>query len=165
MSQPDIESVLNEKRVFPPPPEFTQRARVDAAAYERLSRLAEEDPDRFWSDIASELTWFTPWRTLLEWKAPFAKWFVGGTTNLSHNCLDRHLGTWRRNKAAIIWEGEPGDRRVLTYQTLHGEVSRCAAMLKGLGVRKGDRVALYMPMIPELAIAMLACTRIGATHS
>jgi len=165
MAQADIESVLNEKRVFPPPPDFSQRAQLGAAEYERLSLMANEQPEAFWADIAGELEWFTPWRTVLEWKAPFAKWFVGATTNLSHNCLDRHLTTWRRNKAAIIWEGEPGDTRTLTYHDLHREVCKFASVLKRLGVSKGDRVGIYLPMIPEAAIAMLACARIGAVHS
>ena len=149
MAASDIESVLKEQRVFPPPADFAAAAHVKSLAeYERLYRQSVDDPERFWGDVARELHWFTPWTRVLEWNPPDAKWFVGGTLNLSYNCLDRHLSTWRRNKAAIIWEGEPGDRRILTYQTLHHEVSRCAAMLKELGVRKGDRVALYMPMIP-----------------
>jgi acetyl-CoA synthetase len=162
----DIESVLTEKRVFPPPPAFSAAARVKSLAeYEALAKRAGEDPQGFWAEIARELHWFSPWKTVLEWKPPFAKWFVGGTTNLSYNCLDRHLATARRNKAAIIWEGEPGDSRTLTYHELHREVCTFANVLKGLGVQKGDRVGLYLPMIPELAIAMLACARIGATHS
>lgn len=166
MAHADIESVLKEKRVFAPSPQFSERAHIATAAdYERLSRLAEENPEKFWADIAGELEWFSPWHTVLEWKPPFAKWFVGATTNLAHNCIDRHLGTWRRNKAAIIWEGEPGDSRILTYHDLHREVSKFANVLKHLGVTQGDRVGLYLPMIPELAIAMLACARIGATHS
>ena len=166
MPQADIESVMREKRVFAPPAEFSQGAQVKSAAeYERLSRLADEQPETFWADIAGELEWFSPWRTVLEWKAPFAKWFVGATTNLSSNCLDRHLRTWRRNKAALIWEGEPGDSRTLTYHDLHREVCKFANVLKHLGVAKGDRVCIYLPMIPEAAIAMLACARIGATHS
>lgn len=166
MAPADIESVLKEKRVFAPPPLFSQTAHLASASdYERLNRLADENPEKFWADIAAELDWFSPWRTVLEWKAPFAKWFVGATTNLAHNCIDRHLGSWRRNKAAIIWEGEPGDTRTLTYHDLHREVSKFANVLKRLGVCKGDRVGLYLPMIPELAIAMLACARIGATHS
>jgi acetyl-CoA synthetase len=165
MSQADIESVLKEKRVFPPPAEFSQRAHLKTAEYERLFRLAEEQPETFWADIAGELEWFAPWRTVLEWKAPFAKWFVGATTNLSYNCLDRHLSTWRRNKAAIIWEGEPGDSRTLTFHDLHREVCKFANVLKHLGIGKGDRVCIYLPMIPEAAIAMLACARIGAAHS
>ncbi|MFQ5668034.1 MAG: AMP-binding protein, partial [Candidatus Binatia bacterium] len=166
MAQADIESVLKEKRVFAPPAEFSQHAHIgNAAEYDRWSRLAENDPDKFWSDIAGELEWFSPWRSVLEWKPPFAKWFAGATTNLTYNCIDRHLRSWRRNKAAIIWEGEPGDSRTLTYHDLHREVCRFANVLKRAGVTRGDRVGLYLPMIPELAIAMLACARIGATHS
>ncbi len=165
MSQADIESVLKEKRVFPPPAAFSQRANIGQADYERLVQLADKDPEKFWADIAAELEWFTPWRAVLEWKAPFAKWFVGATTNLSYNCLDRHLTTWRRNKAALIWEGEPGDSRTLTFHDLHREVCKFANVLKHLGVGKGDRVGIYLPMIPEAAIAMLACARIGAAHS
>jgi len=123
------------------------------------------NPERFWAKIAEELVWFKKWRKVLEWKLPFAKWFVGGKINVSYNCLDRHLSTWRKNKAAIIWEGEPGETRTLTYQELHTEVCKFANVLKSLGVVRGDRVAIYMPLIPEAAIAMLACARIGATHS
>jgi acetyl-CoA synthetase len=166
MSKADIESVLKEGRVFTPPAEFSDKATVASAEeYERHIKSAESDPEKFWAEIAGELDWFTPWRSVVEWKAPFAKWFVGGTTNLAHNCIDRHLQTWRRNKAAIIWEGEPGDSRVLTYHDLHREVCKFSNVLQRLGVVKGDRVGLYMPLIPELAIAMLACARIGATHS
>jgi acetyl-CoA synthetase len=165
MSQVDIESVLREKRVFDPPADFSSRANLSQADYEARCKRAAEDPEGFWSDVARELEWFTPWSKVLEWKPPFAKWFAGATTNLSHNCLDRHLSTWRRNKAAIIWEGEPGDSRTLTFHELHREVCRCANVLKQLGVKKGDRVGIYLPLIPEAAIAMLACARIGATHS
>jgi len=165
MSQADIESFLQEKRVFPPPPEFQAANLSLPAEYERLTRLAQDDPAGFWSDVARELDWFAPWQAVLEWNPPFAKWFVGGTTNLAYNCIDRHLSSWRRNKAAIVWEGEPGDSRTLTYHDLHREVSRFANVLKHLGVNKGDRVGIYLPMIPEAAIAMLACARIGATHS
>jgi len=166
MAQADIESVLKEKRVFTPPAEFSGQAHiVGAADAEQRARAAEENPEKFWEEVAAELEWFSPWRAVLEWKAPFAKWFVGATTNLAHNCIDRHLNTWRRNKAAIIWEGEPGDSRTLTYHDLHREVSKFANVLKYLGVRSGDRVGIYLPMIPEAAIAMLACARIGATHS
>ncbi len=164
MSQPDIESVLQESRVFPPPAEF-QGPNLSAADCERYTRLAEDNPEQFWSEIAGQLEWFAPWEAVLEWKPPFAKWFTGATTNLAHNCLDRHLTSWRRNKAAIIWEGEPGDSRTLTYHDLHREVSKFANVLKRFGVGKGDRVGIYLPMIPEAAIAMLACARIGATHS
>jgi len=165
-SDVDIVSVLKEQRVFPPDPTFAASAHVKSLAeYDRIYRQSVEDPEGFWGGVARELDWFTHPTLVLDWNPPDAKWFVGGVLNLSHNCLDRHLTTWRRNKAAIIWEGEPGDRRVLTYQMLHGEVCRFAAALKLLGVRAGDRVALYMPMIPELPIAMLACARLGATHS
>jgi acetyl-CoA synthetase len=162
----NITSILHENRVFDPPERFRAEASVSGMdAYEALYKRSVDDPDAFWSEVASELHWFSPWTKVLEWKEPFAKWFVGGTTNLAYNCLDRHLSSWRRNKAAIVWEGEPGDERTLTYQQLHREVCRFANVLKGLGVRKGDRVALYMGLVPELAIAMLACARIGATHS
>jgi hypothetical protein len=126
---------------------------------------AERDPEGFWAAFASELEWFTPWTKVLEWNPPHAKWFVGGTINASVNCVDRHVRGPRRNKAAIIWEGEPGDRRTLTYFDLHREVNQFANVMKSLGVQRGDRVALYLPLIPELAIAMLACARIGAVHS
>ncbi len=162
----DIESVLKETRVFEPPQAFRAAAHVKSLAeYEALYERSVADPEGFWAEQAATLAWSRKWDTVLEWKAPFAKWFVGGTLNLSENCLDRHLSTARRNKAAIVWEGEPGDTRVLTYHELHREVCRFANALKGLGVQKGDRVGIYMPMIPEAAIAMLACARIGATHS
>ena len=166
MPQADIESVLNERRVFPAPTAFSGAAHIgNPAEYEQRCRAAEENPEQFWAEIAGELEWSSPWRAVLEWKAPFAKWFVGATTNLSVNCLDRHVRSWRRNKAAIVWEGEPGDRRTLTYHDLYREVCKFANVLKHLGVVKGDRVGIYLPMIPEAAIAMLACARIGATHS
>ena len=165
-----IESVLKEKRLFEPDPAFARQANVPGqAAYRRLRKEAETNYQRYWARLAKEhVDWFTPWKKVLDWKPPFAKWFVGAKTNISYNCLDRHLegpNAWRRNKAAIIWEGEPGDERVLTFGDLHREVCKCANVLKGLGVKKGDRVAIYMPMVPELAIAMLACARIGAVHS
>ena len=162
-----IESVLQERRKFPPPPDFAQQAHVKSFAdYQRMYDQAAKDPEGFWAGIASShLEWFTPWERVLDWSPPFAQWFVGGTLNVSHNCLDRHLTTWRRNKAALIWEGEPGETRTLTYHELHREVCRAANVLKSLGVQKGDRVGIYMPLIPEIAIAMLACARIGATHS
>ena len=162
----DIQSTLNEQRVFPPPPAFSAQARVKSMAeYEALYEEADRDPEGFWGRIAKELDWSEPFTKVLEWNCPWAKWFTGGKTNLSHNCLDRHLTTWRKNKAAIIWEGEPGEVRTLTYQQLHSEVSKCANVLKSLGVKKGDRVAIYMGMSPELAIALLACARIGAPHT
>jgi acetyl-CoA synthetase len=164
----DIESTLKEKRVFKPSKEFARNANWNKKTVRELTKLGEK-PERFWAKMAKEhVTWFSPWKKVLDWKPPFAKWFVGGKLNVSYNCLDRHLegkNAWRRNKAAIIWEGEPGDTRTITYGDLHREVCKFANVLKGLGVAKGDRVALYMPMVPELAIAMLACTRIGAPHS
>ncbi len=164
-----IESILKERRVFKPDPGFAKRALWNAATYARMHKEANRSPERFWARMAKEhVHWFAPWKKVLEWKPPFAKWFIGGKTNVAYNCIDRHLSgpnAWRRNKAAILWEGEPGDSRVLTYGDLHREVQKFANVLKGLGIRKGDRVALYMPMIPELAIAMLACARIGAVHS
>ena len=166
MAQVDIESVLKEDRVFEPRQEFGAKAHIkNFQAYETLYKQAEDDPEGFWASMAKELDWFKPWDKVLEWNPPFAKWFVGGRTNIAHNCLDRHLTTARKNKAAIIWEGEPGDERILTYQALHREVCKFANVLKQIGVKTGDRVAIYMPMVPELPIAMLACARIGATHS
>jgi acetyl-CoA synthetase len=163
----DIQSSLNEKRLFPPPAEFSANAHVTSIAdYERLYEEADRDPEKFWGDIAGQLDWFKPWTKVLDWSdAPFAKWFVGGKLNLSYNCLDRHLTTWRKNKAAIIWEGEPGEIRTLTYQQLHSEVCRFANVLKSLGVKTGDRVAIYMGTSPELATAVLACARLGAPHT
>ena len=161
-----IESVLHEQRIFPPPPEFSAQAHIQSfAEYEQLYAEAAADLPAFWARQAGDLHWFKRWETALEWKLPFAKWFVGGKLNLSYNCLDRHLTTHRKNKAAIIWEGEPGETRTLTYQQLHHEVCKFANVLKKLGIQTGDRVALYMPLVPELAIAMLACARIGATHT
>lgn len=157
-----IEALLEEKRVFEPPAEFARRALVNSPeVYER----AKADPEGFWGSLADELTWFRKWDTVLEWEPPFAKWFVGGQLNVCHNCLDQHLGTQREHKTAILWEGEPGDRRALTYRELWEEVCRFANALKGLGVKRGDRVAIYMPMVPELPIALLACARIGAPHT
>ena len=158
----EIADLLQEDRSFEPSPEFRAVATVrDESVYAR----AEADPERFWADFASELEWSTPWSRVLEWKPPHAKWFLGGTLNASVNCVDRHVRGPRRNKAAIIWEGEPGDRRTLTYFDLYRQVCQFANVLKSLGVKRGDRVALYLPLIPELAIAMLACARIGAVHS
>jgi acetyl-CoA synthetase len=162
-----IESVLKESRKFDPPEAFAREAHIGSLAeYQEIYAASEKDPEGFWADVASRsLHWFKPWDKTLDWDVPFAKWFVGGETNVAYNCLDRHLDTARKNKAALIWEGEPGDTRTITYFELHREVCRAANVLKQLGVAKGDRVGLYMPMIPELAIAMLACARIGATHS
>ncbi len=161
-----ITSVLQETRKFPPPAEFTAAAHISSEEqYNAMWNKAKDDPEGFWSEISKNLDWFQPFTKVLEGDMPETKWFVGGKLNVSYNCLDRHLTTWRKNKAAIIWEGEPGDSRILTYQELHREVCKFANVLKKLGVVAGDRVTLYMPMIPELAIAMLACSRIGATHS
>ncbi len=167
MSTTDITSLLHEHRLFPPPADFARSAHLKSMdEYRALVERAEADPEGYWAEhAANELVWSRPWDQVLEWDLPFAKWFVGGELNASVNCLDRHLSTWRKNKAALIWEGEPGDRRTLTYQQLHHEVCKFASVLKSLGVEKGDRVAIYMPLIPEAAVAMLACARIGATHS
>jgi len=166
MSSNAIDSVLNEQRVFEPSDPFRAASQIKSRAeYERLYKEAKDDPEGFWAKIAQELHWFKPWDRVLEWKLPFAKWFLGGELNISYNCLDRHVASWRKNKAAIQWEGEPGDSRTLTYQQLLSEVSKCANVLKSLGVKKGDRVAIYMGMVPELPIAMLACARIGAVHT
>jgi acetyl-CoA synthetase len=162
----DIESTLKEVRVFPPPESFAQAAHVKSLGeYRGLYEASLRDPEGFWAQQAETLRWSRKWDRVLEWNPPFAKWFSGGTLNISENCLDRHVSTWRKNKAAIIWEGEPGETRTLTYQELLREVGRFANVLKALGVHKGDRVGIYMPMIPEAAVAMLACARIGATHT
>ncbi len=159
---PEIADLLQEDRTFAPPAEFRAQANVrDEEVYAR----AERDPEAFWAGFAQELEWSSPWSRVLEWNPPHAKWFVGGTLNASVNCVDRHVRGPRRNKAALVWEGEPGDRRTLTYFDLYRQVSQFANVLKSLGVRRGDRVAIYLPLIPELAIAMLACARIGAVHS
>ncbi|MCA6572612.1 MAG: acetate--CoA ligase [Pseudanabaena sp. M57BS1SP1A06MG] len=166
MSQPTIESVLQEKRLFEPSAEFSQAAHIKSLEeYKQIYDRAAADPAAFWADLADkELHWFEKWNTVLDWQPPSVKWFDGGKINISYNCLDRHLTTWRKNKAALIWEGENGDSRTLTYAQLHREVCQFANALKQLGIQKGDRVGIYMPMIPEAAIAMLACARIGAVH-
>jgi len=158
----EIDALLKEGRVFPPSPEWRAQARIhDPQVYAK----AAADPEGFWARFAGELDWIAPWTRVLDWQPPYAKWFVDGRINVSANCLDRHLRTSRRNKAALIWEGEPGDRRTLTYFDLHREVCQFANALKSLGVGRGDRVAIYMPLVPEAAVAMLACARIGAVHS
>jgi acetyl-CoA synthetase len=158
----EIEALLKEDRSFAPTDAFRSTAHInDQAIYEK----AAADPEAFWANFARELEWIKPWSKVLEWNPPDAKWFVDGKLNISVNCLDRHVRTARRNKAAFIWEGEPGDRRTLTYFDLYRQVCQFANVLKKLGVKKGDRVALYLPLIPELAISMLACARIGAVHS
>src|SRR6516162_8581237 len=172
-STTSITSVLQENRVFRPSKEFAKNAHVKSLAqYRKLYNESVRSPEKFWGKQAkNELVWFKPWTKVLQWKAPFAKWFVGGKLNVSHNCLDKWLGTATANKAALIWEGEPaapgkpGEERTLTYKQLHHEVCLFANVLKRNGIKKGDRVLIYLPMIPEAAIAMLACTRIGAVHS
>src|SRR5438876_11497460 len=168
-----ITSVLHEDRVFPPAKEFSKKARIKSLAeYRKLYNESVRSPEKFWSKAAkNELVWFKPWKKVLQWKEPFAKWFVGGQLNVSYNCLDRWLDTSAANKAALIWEGEqatdgkPGEERVLTYKQLHREVCRFANVLKRNGLKRGDRAILYLPMVPEAAIAMLACARLGAVHS
>src|SRR5436309_5613548 len=170
---PNIASLSHEKRVFPPPKEFSKRAHIKSlAAYRKLYRESIRSPEKFWAKQAkNELVWFKPWKSVLQWKEPLAKWFLGGQLNVSVNCLDRWLGTPTANKAALIWEGEPagdgkpGEERVLTYKQLHREVCRFANVLKRSGLKKGERAIIYLPMVPEAAIAMLACARLGAVHS
>ena len=165
-NQSNIDSTLQEQRKFEPPAEFSQKAHLKSLAeYEALYKESIEQPEKFWGRAAEDLHWFKKWDKVLEWNVPWAKWYVGGQINLSYNCLDRHVQTARKNKAALIWESEPGEVRTYTYQQLWKEVQKFANVLKSLGVRKGDRVAIYMGMTPELPIAMLACARIGAPHS
>jgi acetyl-CoA synthetase len=162
-----IDSVMQEDRVFPPPREFAAKALIGSLRdYEQMYERANADPEDFWGELArKDLHWFRPFTKVLAWNEPFAQWFVGGQTNASYNCLDVHLATHRRDKKALIWEGEPGEHRTLTYQELHAEVCKFANALKGLGLKKGDVATIYMPMVPELVIAMLACARLGVVHS
>lgn len=161
MQEERLESLLQEDRIFKPTSEFTAQANI------RIPEIYEMGQDHlsFWEKQATRLDWFEPWKKTLEWAPPYAQWYLGGKLNASYNCLDRHLRDWHRNKAALIFEGENGDSRILTYQDLHREVSQFANVLKSLGVSKGDRVTIYLPMIPEAVISMLACARIGAPHS
>ena len=169
----NITSLSQETRVFPPSKEFSKRAHIRSMSeYRKLYNESIKSPEKFWAKQAkNEVVWFAPWKKVLQWKAPHAKWFVGGKLNVSYNCLDKHLNTPTANKAALIWEGEPaspgraGEERVFTYKQLHREVCLFANVLKRNGIKKGDRIIIYLPMIPEAAIAMLACTRIGAIHS
>ena len=159
---PEIEALLKEDRVFEPPAAFVKQANInDPGIYEK----ADQDPEGFWAGFASELDWSKPWTTVLDWQPPDVKWFVGGKINVCVNCVDRHALGARRNKRALVWEGEPGDTQTLTYGDLHVEVQKFANVLKSLGVGTGDRVAIYLPMVPELPITMLACARIGVVHS
>ena len=162
-----IDTVMQEDRLFPPSADFAAKSRVGSMeAYEALWNAAKADPVAFWDKLAKEeLHWFEPYTETLEWQEPFAKWFVGGKTNASYNCVDRHIEQGRGDQIAIVWEGEPGDQRTLTFKELHAEVCKFANAMKGLGVGEGDVVSIYMPMVPELVIAMLACARIGAPHS
>ena len=162
----NMESLLREDRVFPPPVDFAQKAHIGSMqAYEDLYQRSVEDPAGFWAEAAKELDWFTPFHSVIEGEMGAATWFNGGKLNLAHNCVDRHAAGPRRDKVALLWEGEPGEVRTLTYAALLEQVQRFANVLKSLGVRRGDRVAIYMGMSPELAIALLACARIGAVHS
>src|ERR1017187_7476596 len=162
----NMESLLRENRVFQPPVEFAAKARIGSVEqYEAMCRRSVEQPEAFWAEAASELEWFAPWTKVLDGEMGSAKWFTGGKLNLSHNCVDRHAKGARSDKVALLWEGEPGEVLGITYGDLHALVQRFANVLKGLGVKRGDRVAIYMGMCPELAIAMLACARIGAVHS
>ena len=165
MTQQTIQSVQQESRLFAPSREFVERANLSPAEAARLRQLGRDNPDELWRELAALVHWETPFHTVSEWREPFAKFYLGGKLNVSYNCLDRHLNTHRRHKAAILWEGEPGEVKTLTYQQLHQEVCRLANGLKSLGVKPGDRVVIYLPMIPEIAVACLATARIGATHS
>ena len=157
-----LDALLHEDRKFEPSDQFRERANwSDPAIYEE----ANVDLEGFWAEQAESIDWFRKWDQVLDWKVPDARWFVGGKLNVCYNCVDRHLSTWRKNRAAIVWEGEPGDERVLTYQDLYREVNQCAAVLQRLGIQEGDRIAIYLGMLPELAIAMLACARLGAPHT
>ena len=163
MAHEHVESMLKVEEVFQPSKDVVEKAWVKD--YEKVYKHAVENPEVFWGDIAKELEWFEPWKKVLKWEHPWASWFVGAKCNITYNCLDRHVKTWRRNKAAIIWVGEDGSERVITYNELLREVNKAANVLASLGVRKGDRVTIYLPRIPEQVIAMLACARIGAIHS
>src|SRR5215203_1161524 len=158
---------MSTSNVYPPSPEFAARANVKGMeGYRELYERAAAKPEEFWAELAEkELFWFQKWSHAFEWSPPFAKWFVGGKTNVSYNCIDRHLTTARKNKVAILWEGEPGDQRQISYQELHRLVCRFANVLKGRGLKAGDRAIVYMGMVPELPIALLACARLGITHS
>ncbi|HBQ21133.1 MAG: acetate--CoA ligase [Deltaproteobacteria bacterium GWA2_38_16] len=161
----ELDSLLKEDRVFKPSSEFSRSARLQTFEdYKKLYQSAQQNPQNFWEKEAKDLHWFKPWKKVLTWDPPDAQWFIGGKTNISYNCLDRHLKT-KAQKPAILWEGEPGDTKTFSFKELHEEVSRFSEVLKNLGFKKGDRVIIYMPMIPELAIAMLSCARIGLVHS
>ena len=163
-----ITSMMEEKRVFNPPAELSKQAYIkNMAEYKKIYKKSIEDPDKFWGEMAEQLDWIKKWNKVhtADFKNAKHEWFIGGKLNASYNCLDRHLKTWRKNKAALIFEGDIGDSKTITYQELHYEVCKFANVLKKHGVKKGDRVSIYLPMILELPIAMLACARIGAIHS
>ena len=162
-----IDSVMQEDRLFPPSAEFAAKAKIKSLEeYQQLWDEAKADPLAFWDKLArQDLHWFKPYDTVLEWNEPFAKWFVGGQTNASYNCLDKHIEAGNGDRVALLWEGEPGDQRSLTYRALHEDVCKFANAMKGLGMGQGDVVSIYMPMVPELVGARLACARIGAVHS
>ncbi len=162
MSEKPIDISLQDEELFYPPESFRSSAHVHS---DKIYEEAKKDLEGFWASAAKGLDWFKSWKRVLEWNPPFAKWFLEGKINACYNCVDRHISSWRRNKAAIIWEGEPGENRVLTYYDLYREVNKFANVLKSLGVKKGDRVTIYLPMIPEMVISVLACARIGAPHS
>ncbi len=159
----NIETLQRSTRVIPPPPDITANAHIQD--YDTAYKQSIANPEKFWDGIAKELHWFSPWNKVLDWNYPWAKWFVGGTCNIAYNCLDRHVQTWRKNKVAVIWVGEEGQERILTYGELYRQVNKCANGLKSLGLNKGDRVMIYLPKIPEQIVAMLACARIGVIHS
>ena len=159
----NIETLQHVTRVIPPPKDILAHAHIKD--YEKAYKQSIANPETFWDGIAKELHWFSPWSKVLDWNYPWAKWFVGGTCNISYNCLDRHVQTWRKNKAAVIWVGEEGQERILTYGELYRQVNKCANALKSLGLKQGDRVTIYLPKIPEQIVAMLACARIGVIHS
>ncbi len=159
----NIETLQRSTRVIPPSPDVTANAHIQD--YESAYKQSIANPEKFWDGIAKELHWFSPWNKVLEWNYPWAKWFVGGTCNIAYNCLDRHVQTWRKNKVAVIWVGEEGQERILTYGELYRQVNKCANALKSLGLNKGDRVTIYLPKIPEQIVAMLACARIGVIHT
>ncbi|HLD69589.1 MAG TPA: AMP-binding protein, partial [Candidatus Omnitrophota bacterium] len=157
-----VQALLTENRIFKPSQKFKEQAHItDTKIYEK----AKKNPQAFWAKQSQALDWFQEWNKILDWKPPFAKWFVGGKLNACYNCVDRHIESKTRNKAALIWEGEPGDQRTLTYYDLYREVNKLANVIKSLGVKRGDRVAIYLPLIPEAVISMLACARIGAVHT
>ncbi|MEX2494241.1 MAG: acetate--CoA ligase [Nitrospirales bacterium] len=158
-----IETLQRSTRIIPSPPELKAHAHVQD--YEAAYKASIADPEKFWDGIAKELHWFSPWKKVLEWNYPWAQWFLGGTCNITYNCLDRHVQTWRRNKVAVIWVGEKGEERIFTYAELFRQVNKCANALKSIGLQKGDRVTIYLPKIPEQIVAMLACARIGVIHS